>query len=301
MSETWRTILDVLVDSITDSLIVLAFVFTFHVVLSFFEGKVARLLEKNKKVAPLMGSLFGLVPQCGVSVVAADMYLKRHITMGTLAAVFIACSDEALPIVFANFRDGNWHGWIGFVVLLVKMIVGFIVGFLIDVIYKDGSHEVEHHHEHCEGEEETHIGCCHHEIEGEEESPWHEHLVHPLVHSLKIFAYVFAVTFVFGILIAFVGESNIASFLSQNKFLSPLFSVLVGLIPNCASSVLIAGAYNDGLIGVSSMVAGLIVNAGLGMVVLLKNKENIKKTLILWGVLIAASLAVGYGFIWVNF
>ena len=145
--------LDVFVDSLLDSLKVLAFVFVIHVLLSFFEGKIARLLEKKNRLAPLLGSLFGIVPECGVSVVAADLYTKRHITMGTLVAVFLACSDEALPLLFADVT-GKWY--MGFALLGVKIVAGFLAGFLVDLIYVKGRKEVAGHLDQCEGEAAIH-------------------------------------------------------------------------------------------------------------------------------------------------
>jgi len=289
--------LDVLIDSLLDSLKVLAFVFVIHVLLSFFEGKIAHLLEKKNRFAPLLGSFFGVVPECGVSVVAADLYTKRHITMGTVVAVFIACSDEALPLLFADV-NGKWY--MAFALLGVKIVAGFLVGFLVDLIYVKGRQEVAGHLNHCEGETAIHHGCCGHEIDDEKENPWHEHLLHPLVHSAKIFVYVLVINILFGTLIFYVGEANIDAFLSANTYLSPLLSVLVGMIPNCASSVLITQSYVLGKIPFGALVAGLSVNAGLGMVVLYKDKKNLKDAFIILGILIAASLALGYGLIWIK-
>lgn len=120
--------------------------------------------------------------------------------------------------------------------------------------------------------------------------------MHPLIHSLKIFAYVFVINMIFGMLIYYVGEDNIASFINQNKYWSPLFTCLVGLIPNCASSVIITNMYLLDEISFGATLSGLIVNAGLGIMVLLKNKNAIKDTLIIIGILLFVGLLAGYGF-----
>jgi len=286
--------LEVLFDVLLDSLLALLFVFVFNFVISFFESKIAHLIEKKGRAAPILGSLFGTIPQCGVSIVAADLYSKRHITVGTLVAIFLACSDEALPIVFS--KVDSWY--MGFALIGMKLVTGIVVGYIVDLIFKKVKDEVEEHHNHCEGETEVHVGCCNHEIE-ENESPLHSHLVHPLIHSLKIFAYIFVINLVFGLIIYFVGSDVISSFLNTNIYLTPLFSWLVGLIPNCASSVILAEAYVNGSIPFSALLCGLSVNAGLGMIVLFKSKKDRKITLIILAILSVVSLALGYGFLFI--
>ena len=124
--------LDVLLDALIDSLKVLAIAFILYVLLSFFENKLVSLLEKHKKLSPLFGSTVGLIPQCGLSVVASDLYIKEKISLGTIFAVFFACSDEALPILFSS-KDGLIYAR---PLLGIKFIGGFLIGFLIDTIYR---------------------------------------------------------------------------------------------------------------------------------------------------------------------
>lgn len=288
--------LDIFIDSLLDSLKILLIVFIFNLILSFFEAHISSLFEKNKKLSPLFGSLIGLIPQCGFSVLASDLYLKRHITIGTLIAVFISCSDEALPILFTSINKLPY----AFLLIGLKFILGFIVGFLVDVIYTNSKKEVHDHQEHCHHHKEIQKGCCHHEINNENEKPLHAHLLHPLIHSLKIFIYVFIITFIFGIILYYIGEENVINFLTNNKYLSPLFSIIIGLIPNCASSVLIANLYILNAIPFSACLSGLMVNAGLGTFLLLKNKGHRKDALIIFGILILASLLAGYGFIFIR-
>ena len=276
--------LDVLLDALIDSLKVLGIAFIIYVILSFFEEKIAHLLEKHRKVSPILGATAGLIPQCGVSVVAADLYIKERITLGTIFAVFFACSDEALPILFSEPSKILYT----IPLLLIKFVMGFSIGYLIDVIYRKVLKEEEG--------EETHLkGCCGHDIaHSEEESKLHEHLIHPLLHSLKIFAYVLVVNVVFGIIIYFVGEDNILNFLSQSTYLTPLVCAVVGLIPNCASSVLITELFILGGIPFGALLTGLAVNAGLGAIYLLKNKNTVKDALILEAILFVSAVAIGY-------
>ena len=277
-----------------DSLKVLVFAFIIYVVLSFFEGKITNLLKKNKKIDPILGATAGLIPQCGVSVIAADLYIKKHITMGTLIAVFFACSDEALPILLS---DGSKALSI-IPLLLIKFIVGFTIGFIVDVFidHKDvNKHMHTHDHEsEMKDVSSDHIGCCHHHIEGDE-SNLKVHFIHPLIHSLKIFGYVFVVNILFGLLIHLIGgEQVILDFLSKNVMLSPLVASIVGLIPNCASSVLITEIYLLGGLPFAGLVAGLSVNSGLGLIYLIKNRKNLKDVLIILSILLVSSILVGY-------
>ena len=162
---------EIALDSLFESLKVLAFAFVIYFILSFFEGKLASLLERNKKQAPLFGSLVGAVPQCGISVVAGDLYTKDHITLGTLVAIFIACSDEALPVMFGNF-EGKWP--MAFALIGLKIVFAAFFGFMVDLIFRKRDHIVDEHLEHCEGNHDVHKGCCGHEVEeGGKESPHH--------------------------------------------------------------------------------------------------------------------------------
>ena len=275
--------LDIFLDALIDSLKVFGFSFIIYVILSFFEEKIIHILEKEKKYSPILGATVGLIPQCGVSVVAADLYTKKHITIGTLFAVFFACSDEALPILFSTKES------IIYVIplLLIKFVFGFVIGYLIDYFFSKSKEEKQ-------DLDIIHIGGCHHDLD--HSTILFEHFIHPLLHSIKIFIYVFVVNIIFGMTIFWIGEENLISFLSNSKYISPIVCGLVGLIPNCASSVLISELFilGDGIIPFGALVTGLSVNAGLGIVYLIKNKKNIKDVLFLISTLFICSIIVGY-------
>lgn len=294
--------LELFLDCLKESAIIFAFVFALHILLSFFEAKAARLLEQNQRYAPAMGSLFGLIPECGTSVVGADLYLKGHLSLGTIIAIFLSCSDEALPILFSDF-SGRWY--MSFALLGLKLVIGAGVGSLVDLIYKKSNESVEHHLEHCHGESETHVGCCFHQIEGKKSSPWAEHLLHPIIHSLKIFLYVFVIQFLFSLILYWIGSNSyeagqriVMDWVSANKALSPLLAVLVGLIPNCVSSVMLATLYLEGALPFGSLLAGLLVNAGLGVMVLAKDKTHHKQTALILGICVMVSLIFGYALLY---
>ena len=277
---TWELFFDILLDSLKDSILVFAFVFLFHVILSFIETPVSNFLIKRKKTSPIFGALFGLIPQCGTSVVAAELYIKRFITFGTIIAVFLACSDEALLILLAAWNEKTL---MIFPLIGLKLAAGIIFGLLIDlIIRKQHLEDVDHIDEEKECHEHHH-----------ENTPIHAHLVHPLIHAIKIFIYVFIINLALGLLIGWVGEENFANFMTSNKYLTPLFSAIVGLIPNCASSVLITELYLSNTLSFGALFAGLLVNSGLGMMILIKHKE-VKKTLIILGVCFAIAVTLGY-------
>jgi len=282
--------IDVLLDALIDSLKVLGVAFILFVILSFIENSLASRLSKSRKFGPLVGALVGVVPQCGVSVVASDLYLKKAITMGTLLAVFISCSDESLPILLAS---SYWYH--GLILIGIKFLAGFVVGLIVDIVYQRKAELYDN------PDNEVHVGCCGHHIDDNEEPPLHTHLIHPLLHSLKIFVYVFVINIIFGIIIFYVGEDNILNFLVTNKYLSPLFATLIGFIPNCVSSVIISEFYLVGGIPFSALIAGLTVNAGLGMAYLFKSKQGLKHLWLIILILFVVALALGYGLIFIAF
>ena len=278
---TWELFLDILLDSLKDSLLVFAFVFLFHVILSFIETPVSNFLIKRKKTSPIFGALFGLIPQCGTSVVGAELYIKRYITVGTLIAIFLSCSDEALIVLLEAWNEKTL---MIFPLIGLKLVSGVFFGLLIDfIIRKQKIIEVDH----VEEEHECHT---HHH----ENTPAHAHLIHPLIHSIKVFIYIFIINLALGTLIGFIGVDNFSNFMVSSRYLAPLFSAIIGLIPNCASSLLITDLFVEGHISFGALFAGLLVNSGLGLMVLLKEKTMFKRTLLIVGVCFIIAVALGY-------
>ena len=279
---TWDIAKDILLDALKDSALVLAFVFVFHVLLSFVEDKLSNFLTKYKKGGPLFGSLFGLIPQCGTSVLAADLYLAKYITMGTLTAVFLSCSDEALIVLLTHPTDKTI---MVLPLIASKFLIGFLMGLLIDMFYK--GQEIKVHEEELED-----VTCSTHHHHGHVKV--HKHLIHPLLHSLEIFGFVFAINASLGLIIGAVGEETFSNFIVSNRYLTPLFTSIIGMIPNCAGSVLISELYLKNAIPFGALLAGLLMNAGIGMMVLLKNKDTLKKTFIIFGICFFTSIFFGY-------
>ncbi len=278
---TWEQALDITLDALKDSALIFLFVFLIHVIIAFFDNQLANFLVKRKKLGPLFGSLFGLIPQCGTSVIGADLYIKKYITIGTLCAVFLSCSDEAFIAILVSGSDKT----IMILPLIgLKFAIGFVAGFLIDLIYKKQEVvEVEH-------VEEDHDCHIHHH----ENNNLHKFFIHPLIHSLQIFAYVLIINLVIGFVIGFIGQENFTSFLSTNKYLTPLFASIIGLIPNCASSLLITELYLTNGLSFGALLAGLLVNSGLGMMLLLRNIKTAKNVLLIIGISFIIALISGY-------
>lgn len=272
--------IDVLLDALIDSLKVFGFSIVIFLVLSFFEERFAKIITKHKKATPIIASLTGLIPQCGVSVVAADLYHKRHITVGTLLALFFACSDEALPILLTD-KDK-----IIMVIplLIIKFIGGFLLGYFIDfIISKPKINE--------EVVESIDVSYCH---THHHKNKLHKHFLHPLDHSLKIFLYVFVMNILFGMLIYYVGEDTIINFMIDKKIFTPIICCLVGLIPNCASSVIICELFLLNSIPFAALVGGLCVNSGLGFLYLFKYKDERINVLKMISIILLYSLIISY-------
>ena len=278
---TWELFLEILLDSLKDSVLVFAFVFLFHVILSFIENPISNFLVKRKTLSPIFGSIFGLIPQCGTSVVAADLYIKKYISLGTIIAVFLSCSDEALLSLLAAWNEKTL---MIFPLIGLKLVTGIAIGMLVDLIVR---HQKVEEVDHIDEEEECHT---HHH----ENTPAHAHLIHPLFHAIKVFIYVFIINLALGTLIGFIGEDNFANFMISNRFLAPLFAAVVGLIPNCASSLLITELFISGTLSFGALFAGLLVNSGLGLMVLLKEHKNIKQTLLIIAICFTVAVAFGY-------
>ncbi len=304
---TWELFFDVLKEALSDSAKVLPVVFAVYVLIEIIEAHQTskRTLERafSNKAAPLFGALIGVIPQCGLSVVATKLYQGKYVLLGTLIAVYFATSDEAIPILFSHaINDPSVLSKIG-LLLLIKVSFAIAVGFIINAMLKntklaafDGTAsevcQEECDHDHHDGESHDHGDSCEKEDENE---PFKELIIHPFIHSLKVIGYIFIVNLLFGILIeGIVGVDRLAAVLNSSVFLQPLFSSVIGLIPNCASSVIITELFAEGVLSLGGAVAGLTVNSGLGVAVLLKDKKNIKKNLGIIGLAFGLSLVIGY-------
>ena len=284
---------EVLLDAVIDTLIVLPFLLIIYIIIELIEHKTSVFV--NRKIlqgglAPLLGSAAGLVPLCGFSVMAAKLYDKRFIRTGTLLAVFIATSDEAIILLLSEVANTQTNVVALSAILpllVVKFVLAVAVGYAANAIFRrEQVNEVAVH----VATDSPDYECGH---EHPEESKWHIYLLTPLWHTLKIALYLFVINIVFGIILFYAGEQNIANSLGANIWLQPLITAVVGLIPSCASSAILTSAYTGGIITFGSMAAGLVVNAGMGFMILLKNPKRIKQNLAIIAFLFALSYIVG--------
>ncbi len=266
--------LEVIEDTIIDSVRLIPFLFLTYLLMEYIEHKTKEktkeTIKKSGKFGPFFGALLGIVPQCGFSVSATNLYAARVITLGTLIAVYLSTSDEMLPIFLSEGVAID----IILKILVIKLIIGMIAGFLIDFVI--------HLKNRGKDDEEKIIDLC------EKEHCHCEHgiLKSALKHTVNIFIFIVIITFVINIAIYFIGEETIAGFMLDRPILGPIISGIIGLIPNCASSVIITQMYLENIISVGTMIAGLLVGAGVGLAVLFRTnkgvKENIKIAILLY-------------------
>ena len=307
----------VIVDALLDTLKLLPFLLLLYILIELIEHntKVGRAGVLLGRAAPLVGSAVGLLPMCGFSVMAAKLYEHRHVTLGTLLAVFIATSDEAFLVMLLSGDIGWGQKAVSVLAMCgIKLFLGVAVGYLADVFGRRRRALVPlaegvgqpHAHEHGHAEEDAECGG-HTEAGAHGETYTvceHKHglksnlrvyLLSPLLHALKVAAFVLLVNLAFGFLFEGLGEENVVDFLQGSGYwYQPLLCAALGFVPNCASSVILAEVYCMGGISFGSCLAGLIVNAGLGYLVLFKNVRAWKRTLAIALGMIALGIAVGY-------
>ena len=261
--------------SLKDCVVMLPIMFFTYLLIEFLERKTNFATNgKNLtgKGAPVLGSLVGTIPQCGVSVMSAKLFDKGIIGIGTLLSVFISTSDEAFAILLASDKR------LAIIPLIsIKLLLAIGIGLLFNLTdskRKQFAGEVFEHESVC--------AHCHDNATSGNNAWVKMYFSVPLFHALQTFLYVFAVTFVFGIFFGehgLIGEQAFASYLVSIKYTESFVTALIGLIPNCASSAIITGVYVSGGISFGGLVAGLISNAGIGLAVLFKNTKEIKRNL----------------------
>lgn len=314
--------MDVLVDTAKDTLTLLPFLFITYVVMETLEhsteGKAEQIIRRAGTAGPAVGALLGAVPQCGFSAMAGTLYAGRLITAGTLVAVILSTSDELIPVFVANGAHMDQLVWI----MGVKVVIGMVVGFAADAVLRalhrtgDGHPHIrelcQRAHCHC-GEVDRAEGASsanNHEANDSAHSHGHSH-EHPhglgnahgsrvkhilrsaLVHTAQVTVFIAVITLVCGLVIEGAGHDVIASALSAQPVLATLLAALVGLIPNCAASVLIAELYLEGTLATGPMLAGLLVSGGLGLLVLFRTNYDLRQNVIITAFVYAVGVACG--------
>lgn len=277
-------IIDALIDALEDSAKLIPFLYASYLFIEFIEHEASDRLTKRLyglgSRGPFLGAVAGLMPMCGLSVTAADLFSNRLISASTLIAEFAAETDEAIPILLGSpgFRIK------GLILAVLSLVIGTVSGLFAGRLFpsvtdREHSHEEhEHLHSNCEDDE------C--EKEGL--------FMTALVHTLKSLAFVLTAIFLINMIVGFAGENNAAALFSGGEAVKPLIAALTGLIPNCAPSIILSEFYMEGLISFGALTAGLTMNAGVGLAMLWKYNRDRKQNLFICLYLLAVSVITGY-------
>lgn len=267
--------------ALKDSVVIIPILLITYILMEWLEhrakDKSLNMIRMSGNFGPAAGALVGIIPQCGFSGAAASFYASHSITMGTLIAIFMATSDEMLPILIsAAFSPVMIMKILG-----VKCIAGMICGYMVDLLYKrKPKMEANHIHDFCEQE---HCDC----EQGIFQSA--------LKHTINIFVLILVVSIIINIFFEFAEDSQLAyaTMIWNKPIIGNLLAGLIGLIPNCSASVLITNLYIEGVMGIGTMMTGLFVNAGIGLLVLFKVNHHLKENLAIVGVLYAFGVVAG--------
>ena len=297
-------VLDVVIDALKDTAELIPFLFATYVVISlldlFASDKTTAAIQRAGHAGPLIGGVLGVVPQCGFSAMGASLYADRIVSLGTFVAVILSTSDEMLPLLLAE------HVEVGLLarILVTKAVLGVILGFATDLVLRavlgrtslagiDESDAGEEQDEDAEFDPSAYscdCGCGEPLTRGQ--IAWWV-VVNSAYRTFQVVLFIFVVSVLLNALIALVGEDALASFLSGNAVVATLVSGLVGLVPNCAASVVLTQLYIDGVLGFAPMIAGTLVAGGAGYLVLFRMNGNMRENAAIVGIVYALGVCVG--------
>lgn len=255
---------EVILDTIVDSLKLIPFLLVAFLIIELLEhklnNKTKNIITKSKKVGPIIGSLLGVIPQCGFSVMATNLYITRIITLGTLISIYLSTSDEMLIIMISEKVEIS----LILKILLIKIFFGIIYGLIIDKIINKKKKDKETNYELCD---EEHCDCN------------HSILLSAIKHTLHITLFIFIITLIINTIFTLLGDNYLSKILLNNSILSPFITSLIGLIPNCAASVILTELYLNSTISLGALIGGLLTSSGSSLLVLIKNNKNKKENL----------------------
>lgn len=272
-------IIDALLDALIDSAKMIPILYITYLLMEMIEhhssSNMAWVVTKLDKAGPLVGSLFGIIPQCGFSSAVASLYSAKGVTIGTLIAIFLATSDEMLPILIST----NAGAVLILQILGMKLVIGIVAGMLVDVIFAKRNRErKEDIHALCE---RAHCSC--------EDGVW----LSALRHTVNIILWIIAVCFLLNLAFEIVGEDVLRELIGNKPVIGTFAAGVLGLVPNCSTSVLLTNLYVERVIGLGVMMSGLCVNAGVGLFVLYRQNRPLKDNLMITGILYAIGVAAG--------
>lgn len=255
---------EVILDTIVDSLKLIPFLLVAFLIIELLEhklnNKTKSIITKSKKIGPIIGSLLGVIPQCGFSVMATNLYITRIITLGTLISIYLSTSDEMLIIMISEKVEIS----LILKILLIKIFFGIVYGLIIDKIINKKKKDKETNYELCD---EEHCDCN------------HSILLSAIKHTLHITLFIFIITLIINTIFTLLGDNYLSKILLNNSILSPFITSLIGLIPNCAASVILTELYLNSTISLGALIGGLLTSSGSSLLVLIKNNKNQKENL----------------------
>lgn len=256
--------------SLLDTIKLIPFLLIAFFIIELIEHKLSKktqkIISKSGKLGPLLGSALGLIPQCGFSVIATNLYATRILSLGTLIAIYLSTSDEMLPILLSQ----NVPVKTIILILSIKFIVGMISGFIIDFIYRNKKKE-KINYDLCEHE---HCGCKH-------ESSI---LKSSIIHTLKTALFILIATLIINTVFEYGGEKLLSKLLLKDSLIAPFITALIGFIPNCASSIVITELYLNGALSLAATISGLLAGTGVALLVLFKTNKNLKENIKILGI-----------------
>lgn len=266
--------LDAIKDALIDSIKLLPFLFIAYLIMEYIEHKTGEktknVIKKSGKFGPFLGAILGIFPQCGFSAAASNLYAGRVITLGTLIAIFLSTSDEMLPVLISEAVPFSTIMQI----LAIKLVIGMIVGFIIDLVLRlIKKNKIIKGKEEKVEEEIGHI--CEHENCHCEEGIFKS----AIKHTINIFIFILIITVAVNVIIYFIGEENLSSLILNKPVIGPIIAGVIGLIPNCAGSVILTQLYLEQVISFGSVIGGLLVGSGIGILVLFRVNKNLKENL----------------------
>lgn len=258
--------LDIILDTLLDTLKLIPFLFIAFLIIELIEHKLnnrnKKVLTKSKKYGVILGSLLGVIPQCGFSVMATNLYITRIITLGTLISVYLSTSDEMLPILISQKVAPS----IIIKILLIKVLFAIIYGIIIDFIISKTKKKEQENYQICD---EEHCHCENGIFKS------------ALKHTLNISIFILIINFIINIIFTYVGEDFLSKLFLKDTIFSPFITSLIGLIPNCGASVILTELYLNNAINLSSLISGLLTGSGTALIVLFKGNKSVKENLLI--------------------
>lgn len=271
-------IIHIFIHSFIDNIKLLPFLFIAFLIIELmehkFNQKIKTIIEKSGKVGPIVGSLLGIVPQCGFSVLATNFYITRVISIGTLVSIYLSTSDEMLPIMISSGVPFKTI----FGIILIKIITGMIFGFIIDFVIrkKEAGKKYDYHmciEEHCDCEESI--------------------IKSSLKHTFNTLLFIILISFILNLLYEVVGNELVNKIFMKNNLFGPFIGSLIGLIPNCGASVALTELFLSGTINLGTCIAGLLTGSGVAILVLFKLNKNFKENLFILFLLYLIGVLMG--------